>query len=556
MTFAMRDYQQASVDALIDWWDRHREEDAAPLLVVPTGGGKSLIAAAITKTLFDTWPEYHPRTVVIVPSKELAEQNAEKLKAMLPRTIKVGYYSASIGRRQPDADVIVATIGSVAKHAHVLGNIKCVIVDEAHLINPKDAGLYRQFLNDLGKYCGFRLVGMTATPFRGNGVWLTDSEEALFTGIAYEIRMQTLLDAGHLAPLVLPAEVISTQIDTGAVKLSNTGDYNIRDLSEAVSGYLDGAAEEAVRLAAERNKWIAFCATVANAEQLRDLLRDRGITCEVVTGETKKPIREQLIARFRAGHIRCLVTVLALATGFDVPDVDCILWLRPTRSPVLYCQGAGRGLRIAPGKSDCLWLDFSDTTSRLGPLDQIRGRKRGSGGGLGAPYALCENCGLQVKPASSLICPDCGHTLREEEDKQFEGVSDAAILSGSKPAVVRHPITNVDYAQHFKPGKPDTLRVIYWSGLRIVAKEWVCLSHDGFARAKAERWWTRRQPEGFDFLPGSTEQAIEWLRDGFQLLKPLAIQVNETGKYPEIVGYEFDAAEQPEGSHAGDVAAA
>ena len=222
----------------------------------------------------------------------------------------------------------------------------------------------------------FRVVGFTATPFRGNGVWLTDGDDPLFTGIAHETPVSELLQAGYLSPLIRPIDAIQSRIDTSGISTSN-GDYNIGQLSDRVSDYLPAAADEACTLAADRHKWIAFLPTVANAEAFASLLNHRGIPALVVCGDTPKKEREQRIASFRRGDVRCLVTVLALATGFDVPDVDCIIWLRPTQSPVLYVQGAGRGLRIAEGKQNCLWIDFSDTTERLGPVDGIRGRKRG-----------------------------------------------------------------------------------------------------------------------------------------------------------------------------------
>lgn len=194
----LRAYQQTSIDGLYGWWQKHPAITDCPLLVLPTGAGKSVVIAELVRLLFDTWPESHPRTVVLVPSKELAEQNADKLMRILPSHIRVGYYSASLGRKQPDADVIVATIGSIAKNAHLLGNIRCVVIDECHLANPDGAGQYRQFLNDLARYSVFRVVGFTATPFRGNGVWLTDGDEPLFTGIAHETPASELLQYGYL----------------------------------------------------------------------------------------------------------------------------------------------------------------------------------------------------------------------------------------------------------------------------------------------------------------------------------------------------------------------
>jgi DNA repair protein RadD len=536
----LRPYQQATLDALYAWWVAHPGIDQAPILALPTGAGKSVVIAELTRLLFDTWPEEHPRTLVIVPSKELAEQNADKLMRLLPAHLRLGYYSASVGQKRPDADVIVATIGSVAKHAHVLGNIKCVIIDECHLVNPDGAGMYRRLLADLTKYCQFRVVGLTATPFRGNGVWLTDGDDPLFTGIAHSVTMQTLLDAGHLAPLVRPSD-LATRIDASGVTIASTGDYNLEALAATVDAYLDAAATEAVILATERRKWIAFTPTVDNAIRFANQLRRNGVAAQVVTGDTPKKERERLIAEFRAGRIRCLVTVLALATGFDVPDVDCIVWLRPTISPVLYIQGAGRGLRPAEGKADCLWLDFSDTTERLGPIDAIKGRKRGpKRGQQEPPFAVCGDCGAQVRPASAMVCPECGAVLREEEAKSIRSASEAAVMLHQVAAkIVTYPVDRVSYGIHKKPGSPDSLKVEYWSGMRVVAREWVCIEHSGFAGEKARGWWWKRTRAD---CPGTVAEALEWIdqEGGSNILEPRTLTVNETGKYPEIIRFEFE----------------
>lgn len=540
----LRPYQQRSIDRLYAWWQAHPGITDTPLCVLPTGSGKSVVIAELVRLLFDTWPEDHPRTVVLVPSKELAEQNAAKLRAMLPTHISVGYYSAQLGRR-PDADVIVATIGSVYRAAHLLGNIRCVIIDEAHLVNPggAEAGRYRQFLADLAKLCHFRVVGYTATPFRGNGVWLTDGDAPLFTGVACTVTMRELINSSFLAPLVRPVDAVSTRIDTDGIK-TTSGDYNLDALSERVAEYLQAAADETVTLAAERRKWIAFTPTVRNAEEFVRLLQARGIDAALVCGETPKPEREELIAQFRAGQLRCLVTVLALATGFDVPDVDCIIWLRPTQSPVLYVQGAGRGTRIAPGKTDCLWLDYSETTERMGPVDAIKGRKRTKKREqeAEAPSKVCDQCGERV-PASARLCPCCGHEF-PEEPKQARSASTAAILSSQiAPAVTTYPVSDVRYSVHHKEGSPDSIRVDYYSGLRRVCSEWVCLEHAGFAGGKAQAWWARRAPR--EYLPGSVAQALEWIADGYQLARPTAITVNEAGRFPEIVRHHWETQDEP-----------
>lgn len=533
----VRDYQQRAIDRLYGWWVGHAPEQI-PLLVLPTGSGKSIVIAELVRLLFDTWPEDHPRTVVLVPSKELAEQNADKLAKVLPAHRTVGYYSASLGQKRQDADVIVATIGSIYRDAHLLGAIRCVIVDEAHLVNPDGVGRYRQFMADLARFCPLVSVGLTATPFRGNGVWLTDGEEPLFHGIACEVKMAELLDAGHLAPLVRPMDALATRIDTEGLAIVS-GDYRLDDLAERVDRFIPGLVRETMAIAADRRKWIAFTPNVATAEHLAAEFVAAGVSSAVVCGSTPKRERENLVGEFRAGRIRCLVTVLALATGFDVPDVDCVIWCRPTRSPVLYVQGAGRGTRPAPGKTDCLWLDFSDTTERLGPIDQIRGRrKRAADPDPQAPYAVCKACGAHVRPASLMHCPECGELLREPVEAEARKASNAAILSAQLTTkIAAYPVDDVRYSRHIKDGSPDSLRVDYFSGLRRVASEWVCLEHSGFAGAKASSWWARRSPR--NFMPGGVGQALEWLSTGYELRRPAAVHVNESAKWPEIVKFEW-----------------
>lgn len=539
--YTLRKHQQRGIDGLYHWWMNNTAVTDCPLLVQPTGAGKSIMIAELARLLFDTWPDDHPRTIVIVPSKELAEQNGEKLEAVMPTHLSIGYYSASLGRKDSGADVVVATIGSIYRDAHLLGDIKCVVIDEAHLVNSdgKDKGMYRQFLHSLAATCSFRVIGMTATPFRGNGVWLTDGDDPLFTGIADTCTVNELLDEGYLAPLVRPMDTIKTRIDTSGIK-KTSGDFNIKQLSARTSEYLESAAEESIELAAERKKWIAFCATVENADKFSALLNLQGVHTAVVCGSTPKKERAELIQKFRDGDLQCLVTVLALATGFDIPDIDCLIWLRPTISPVLYVQGAGRGMRIAEGKEDCLWLDFSDTTERLGPVDTIKGRKKRGSTERDAPCIVCDNCGTRVVPASTVFCPECGHQMREEEEKEVRSASNSAVMSRQiEQKVSTYPIKTIAYGEHISrsSGVP-TFRVDYYSGIRKIVSEYICIEHSGFARAKAQRWWSQRTSSP---LPDTVHEALQQTS---YLKKPTAITVNETNKYPEIIKYELNPAHE------------
>ena len=303
---------------------------------------------------------------------------------------------------------------------------------------------------------------------------------------------------------------------------------------------VQATCDEIVELAKERKRWLVFAVTIEHAEHVRDALRMRGVDAEVVSSETDKRERNRLINAFRRGEIKCLVNVAVLTTGFDVPEVDFIALLRATKSPVLYVQIAGRGMRIAEGKTDCLWADFTDTTANMGPVDAVKGRLPNTKGTGQPPFKLCPKCGSQ-NAAGATECLDCGYLFPEPERiKHGVAASNAAVLSSQREGMFHTlPVTEVRYRAHHKEGSPPSLRVEYYDGIVRAASEWVCLSHDGYARTKAESWWRGRTT--IDAIPGSTEQALEWLDYSEDILrKPAAIIVNKSGKYPTIVSYHWE----------------
>lgn len=509
------------------------------------GAGKSILIAALSQRAMTEYPG--TRILVIVHQKELLQQNLEKLQAVWPDA-NVGVHSASVGRKDLHQDIIYATIGSIYKKAHEIGRIDLVLADECHLINSKEAGIWRSFLSELKRYNPqVRVIGWTGTPFRGDGVWLTSGEEPLFHGVATKVTMRELLDLGFLAPLKVGG--VKTVISAEGVSVVN-GDYKISELAERVdkSELVEAACDEIVSIAADRKRWLVFCVTVDHAHHVRDALVARGVAAEVVSADTPKAERERIIEDFRAGRIRALCNVAVLTTGFDVPAVDCIALLRNTKSPVLYVQIAGRGMRVLGadvvesaknGKADCLWLDFTDTTSNLGPVDAIQGRgpKRKVTGEK--PVKLCENCG-SINAASARVCIDCGAPFEiVSQDPHGTMVSNAAIMSGQMQ-MTRYTVDRTTYAKHHKPGKPPSLRAEYWHGLRVVAKEWVGIeSESHYAASRASHWWWHRSKSA---TPGTVDDALTKT----SVLKiPSAIIVNESSKYPEIISFEWSDNEPP-----------
>jgi DNA repair protein RadD len=381
-----------------------------------------------------------------------------------------------------------------------------------------------------------RVIGWTGTAYRGDGVWLTATEDPIFHAVAARVTMRELLDAGYLAPLSVASTRMRMQAEGVAMR---AGDYVVSQLAAVVDRehLVEQAADEIVALGADRHRWLVYCVTVAHAEHVCAALTARGVAARVVSADTPSRERDATIADFRAGALRALVNVGVLTTGFDVPEVDLIALLRNTRSPVLYTQIAGRGMRIAPGKADCLWVDLTDTTAVMGPVDAIKGRaRRAAGEAREAPHKVCEECGSQNATAV-LACTSCGHPFPEPERITHRSVaSSAQVLSApvEQAAPIEYPVTRVAYARHQKADSPDSLRVEYWSGVRRVVSEWVSLERSGFARLRAEAWWSNRASGPAPRLVTDALNAAPYLRT------PVAVRVNESGRWPELVGVIWD----------------
>jgi DNA repair protein RadD len=535
----LRPYQGRTLDELWGWFSKH--DGGNPIVEACVGAGKSLMIAALAQRADQEYPG--TRILVLVHQKELLEQNVDKIVTIWPEA-NVGIYSAGAGRKDLGCQITYATIGSIYRDAHLLGRIDIVLADECHLINPKDTGMWRKFLTDLAKYCpSARTIGWTGTPFRGNGVWLTAGDEPLFTNVATRVTMRELLDLGFLSPLV-PATTV-TRIDAHDVRTSGD-DYVVSELAKVTDTeeLVEATCDEIVQLAADRKRWLVFAVTIAHAGHVCEALKRRGVVAAMVSAETPKGERAALISAFRAGRIKCLVNVAVLTTGFDVPELDFIALLRATKSPVLYVQIAGRGMRLAPGKTDCLWADFTDTTALMGPVDAVKGRLPTGGRKGEAPHKLCPSCGSR-NAAAAPECLDCGYLFPEPERiKHGIQASAAAVLSSQQETLFTTvPVDEVRYRLHHKEGSPPSLRVEYYSGMVRAASEWVCMSHSGYARKKAEGWWRVRST--IDAIPPSTEEALEWLQYSDAILrKPAAVIVNKSSKYPSIVSYQWQKEEQ------------
>lgn len=519
----LRPYQQEAIDAIYGYF---AAASGHPLVVIPTAGGKSLVMASFVKGVLERWPDQ--RLLVVTHVRELIAQNHAELIGLWPDA-PAGIYSAGLGRRDLGARILFAGIQSIHKRAYDIQQCDLVLVDEAHLIPGASNTMYRKFLDTLARINPhLKVIGFTATPYRTGAGMLHEGDGALFTDIAYEVSVRRLIDEGWLCPLV--SKAADTKLDVSGVG-SRGGEFIAGQLQAAVDlpGITASAVDEIVALGADRRSWLAFCAGVEHAEHVAEALRERGITAATIFGETPKAERDRTIAAFKRGEIRALASMGVLTTGFNAPCVDLIAMLRPTKSTGLYVQMAGRGTRLAPGKENCLVLDFAGNVARHGPIDAVDPKRPGKGKG-DAPVKTCPEC-QSILHASLRACPDCGHVFPPPEPKVEASASTLAILSKGGPEWV--PVDDVRYHRHQKDGSRPTLRVEYRCGL-LVHREWICFEHTGYARQKAVHWWRQRAPHlpvptSVDAALGSTNA----------LSMPTEIAIRPKGRFTEIVSARF-----------------
>ena len=536
MTFTLRPYQREAVDALYQYWADGKGEH--PLIVAPTGAGKTAIIAQIIKDAM-SFPD--TRVLLLTHVKELLEQGADGLLRMYPEA-DFGFYSAGIGQKRLDKPITFAGIQSIWQRAYeMIPPPDLILIDEAHMLPKNSETRYKQFIDDLMQ-CNplVKVVGLTATPYRLDSGKLHEGKGAIFDGIAYDIDIAMLMEQGYLSPVI--AMATENNIDLTNVR-KRGGEFVESDLAAAASDpeLVRATVAEIVERGADRKSWLIFASGVDHAEMIADEIRTHGITAKVVTGADGSKDRAGKIEAFRRGETRALVNCNVLTTGFDVPTVDLVAIVRATESTGLYVQIVGRGTRLAGGKENCLVLDYGQNVERHGLIDKVKPKKQGGSGDGEVPAKACPNCETYV-PTAVTICPHCGHQFPPRELNHGTKAYSGAMVSTQVQAEWMD-VLSVRYERwKGKNGKPDTLRVTYEVGLTYIS-EWLCPDHGGYASSK----YLSRLPA----IGGHAVTLDEALEECRTWNPPSRIKVMPDGKYHKIMQFDYkpkeiDHAEQAE----------
>ena len=341
--FELRPYQAEAKQAILAAWD---EGYRKTLLVLPTGCGKTVVFSSVTENQVN---KGH-RVLIMAHRGELLDQAADKLKeASGLDSVLEKAESTSLGSFLP---VTVGSVQSLAQEKRLArfpnDYFQDIIVDEAHHC------LSDSYKRVLDHFPDANILGVTATPDRGDMKNLGE----FFDSKAYEYSMTEAIREGYLCPI--KAQMIPLELDIADVGISS-GDFSAGEIGHALEPYLHQIAAEMATYCQGR-KTVVFLPLIATSQKFCAMLNDAGLRAAEVNGNSDD--RSEVLADFEAGKYDVLCNSMLLNEGWDCPSVDCIVVLRPTKIRSLYQQMVGRGMRLSPGKTELLLLDFLWMTER------------------------------------------------------------------------------------------------------------------------------------------------------------------------------------------------
>lgn len=416
----LRPYQIETIERLRETLKAllRAKRPARALVQLPTGAGKTVVASHVMQGAYALGTP----TLFVAHRSELIYQTSSKLTAF-----GVDHGLIIPGEPRPvGKSILVGTIQSVTARSKRgksdYDDLKLIFIDEAHRTAA------RTYTDLLDAWPNAHVIGLTATPCRGDGRGLGDIYEELVQGPT----IQDLTDMGHLVPVRYFAP---ETYDLAGVR-TRGGDYREDDLDEAVNKdiLIGNIVEHHQRIAANRQT-VVFATSVAHSRGITERFNQCGIPAGHIDGDTPMDERKQTLEDLRIGKLRVVSNCAILTEGWDQPSVSCIVLARPTKSIGLYLQIAGRALRPSPGKTDCVVIDHTGTVNRLGSITDYHGwtlsTKQGEAVSRNKPKTAkqpkpCPSCSQLIEPAR--ICPNCGHVFDLYEPKEPPHETDGELV--------------------------------------------------------------------------------------------------------------------------------
>jgi DNA repair protein RadD len=389
----LREYQQD----LLARTKKQLAKDRCTLMVLPTGGGKTVIFCYMIARA----AERQKRTLVLVHRQELLQQVSDTLTRFGVEHQKC----APNEKVAANALVTVASVFSAVRRLDSLPAPDLVVIDEAHhCVKSSTWGAVLEWAK--GAYC----VGVTATPQRLSGEGMRECFSAMVQGPT----TAELMEQGHLCDYKYfrPPGFTVDGIRTTA------GDFNSEDAVRKVNtAAISGCAVSHYEQHANGKRAVVFCITVGHANDMANRFLERGHRAKVLNANTPKAERVDIVRQFNDNEIQILCSCNVISEGFDLPAIECAILLRPTKSVSMYLQQVGRALRTAPNKQHAVILDHVGNVDRHGlPCDDRdwsldgRKKKKSQTGEAAIATRVCSSC-FAVNRATADTCVVCGFTL-------------------------------------------------------------------------------------------------------------------------------------------------
>ena len=563
----LRPYQQDALNAVLDAFQRQR----SVLLEAACGAGKTILFSSIIRHFAEKYPAM--RSVILAHREQLVKQARDKLLKVWPEgEDKVGMACKSAcSTVELEKPVVIASPQTLAARIGSMPPVQLAIVDEVHRLPPADRkSQYGGLMEALrGYYPEMRLLGVTATPYRLNHGYIYGDkcrhpEQNWFSDLSYKVGIYDLQAQGFLVPLKL---YIADEPDLSDVGTSSTGDWNIDELAEAMSKsvHVNSAVEAVQRYASDRKHIVVFGVTIEHAEVLRDVFREAGYSTVAVHSKMPKAERDAALYAFDRGDVQVVCNVGVLTEGWDCTSVDCMVMCRPTKSAALYCQMAGRGLRLHEGKADCLMLDLSGNYAEHGRPEEPRvkmGRESGEGDGswecpechfVNEPKdRVCASCGYERPepepemrdcphcrfpfPANKLVCPHCGQVRSQRKAVELHEVKRDIDLLPKLVEIAFEPVVNADFVSR-KGNAMIEIRLLVSEGGGLPFQVNDYLDFDGTAgewsRCRAHQKWMRLASTN---PPRTLSEAKERISE-LNFPPRVLIKRDKTGKYWNVAGW-------------------
>jgi len=443
MNLTLRPYQQ---QAIVNLRQSYRQKNRRVVLVSPTGSGKTVIAMAIVDLAS---VKNNGNILFIAHRREIIDQTSKKLDRI---GIRHGVIMGDDGRHDLEAKVQIASIQTLVRRE--LPPADFIIIDECHL------SIAKSYIKVIDHYGNTPVLGLTATPWRTDGQGL----DKVYQDLVLVSQVKDLVRDGFLVAPDIYTPYVPTL--TG-VRVRN-GDYVESDLTDVMDKrHLIGQIVSHWQNNALNKRTVVFACSVAHSKHITQNFLDAGVAAAHIDHHTPRQERDAVLEKLASGEIKVVSNVGILTEGWDLPQLQCAIMARPTKSRSLYLQMAGRIMRAIAGKDGAVLLDhagnFQEHYSPIAVREyDLKAEPKKSGAKPPHSDKVCPDC-YRVCPQNTIVCPNCGFFFKKENDKK--------ILDETS-----HILTKVEHIPSCKKCGMQTLSVARRGYLSKYAAEYRCES--------------------------------------------------------------------------------